>query len=220
MAKLLVVNPNTTASMTRAIGGVARAAARRAEIVARNPAEGPPAIEGPDDFARCLPHLLAEVTRGERDGCHGTVIACFDDPGVDEARELVVGPVTGIAETAMRAASMIVARWAIVTTIEPAVPTIENLVLRYGAERACAGVRAAGVRVLDLERPSDSTRQRVLETARALVNESHAKAIVMGCAGMSTLRDDLGRQLGVPIIDGVESAVRWLEDMLEQRRIS
>lgn len=218
MLKLLVVNPNTTASMTHAIGAVARAAAKRAEIVARNPAEGPPAIEGPDDYARCLPHLLAEVTRGERDGCHGTMIACFDDPGVDEARALVAGPVTGIAEAAMRAASTVAARWAIVTTVEPAVPVIEKLVLRYGAERACAGVRAAGVHVLDLEHPSSATRQRVLQAARALVDESRATAIVMGCAGMSTLRDDLAGALRVPIIDGVASAVTWLEDTLEQRR--
>ncbi len=220
MLKILVVNPNTTASMTRAIGAVARAAATRAEIVARNPAQGPPAIEGPDDYARCLPHLLAEVARGERDGCHGTMIACFDDPGVDEARALVAGPVTGIAEAAMHAASMVAARWAIVTTVEPAVPVIEKLVLRYGADRACAGVRAAGVRVLDLEDPSNVTRGHVLETARALVRERHAQAIVLGCAGMSTLRDDLARVLGVPIIDGVASAVTWLENTLEQRRTS
>ena len=62
--------------------------------------------------------------------------------------------------------------------------------------------------MLDLERPSDSHAQRVLETARALVHESHAEAIVMGCAGMSTLRDDLGQALGVPVIDGVASAVQ------------
>ena len=40
--KLLVVNPNTTASMTARIGAAARAAAAAGtEIVALNPASGP-----------------------------------------------------------------------------------------------------------------------------------------------------------------------------------
>jgi allantoin racemase len=98
MPRLLVLNPNTTTAMTRAIGAAARAvAAPGTEIVARNPETGPASIEGPYDQALCLQPLLAEVARGERDGCAATVIACFDDPGVPRAVP-VAGPVIGIAK--------------------------------------------------------------------------------------------------------------------------
>ena len=217
MPDLLVVNPNTTATMTQAIGAVARAAASPGtRILARNPSRGPAVIEGPDDYASCLAPLLEEIVRGGREQCDATVIACFDDPGVDAARALVAGPVIGIAEAAMRAASMIAARWGIVTTVHAVVPNLECLVRRYGAEAESVGVRAAGVHVLELERPTKATRSRVLDTARALVESERAEAIIMGCAGMSTLRGDLCT-LGVPVIDGVAAAVRILESLVAER---
>ena len=205
--------------MTEAIGAVARlAASDGTEIVARNPARGPAAIEGPDDRASCLEPLLAEIARGEREGCEATVIACFDDPGVSQARAFVRGPVIGVAEAAMQQASVHAARWGIVTTVQAAVPGILELVAAYGATGACAGVRAANVPVLALEHPDASTRERVLAAAGALVRECGADAIVLGCAGMSTLRSDLERELRVPIVDGVPAAVRILENLLASRR--
>jgi allantoin racemase len=215
MPSLLVVNPNTTATMTQAIGAIARGAASPGtQIVARNPSRGPASIEGPYDQARCLEPLLEEIVRGEREHCDATVVACFDDPGVNAARALVAGPVIGIAEAAMHAASMVAARWAIVTTVQPAVATIEELLQRYNAERACVGVLAADVNVLALEQPTAATRRRVLETADALVRDRRAEAIIMGCAGMSTLHAEMSRTLGVPVIDGVATAVRLLESLL------
>jgi allantoin racemase len=53
--KLLVVNPNTSASMTARIGAAARAAAAGTEIVAVNPESGPASIEGHFDEAFAVP---------------------------------------------------------------------------------------------------------------------------------------------------------------------
>lgn len=221
MPRLLVVNPNTTAAMTEAIGAVARAAASAGtDIVARNPSRGPAAIEGPEDQAACLEPLLEEIVRGALEGCDATVVACFDDPGVSAARARVAGPVIGIADAAMRRASALAARWGIVTTVGAAVPTIEALVVRYDATGQCVGVRAADVRVLDLEHPGDVTRQRVVDTAATLVGEHGAKAVIMGCAGMSTLHHELSQALGVPVIDGVAAAVHLLEGLVAARRAS
>ena len=45
--RILVVNPNTTASMTEKIGAAARTvAAHDTEIIAVNPTDGPVSIEG------------------------------------------------------------------------------------------------------------------------------------------------------------------------------
>ncbi|TIU32140.1 MAG: aspartate/glutamate racemase family protein, partial [Mesorhizobium sp.] len=45
--RILVINPNTTASMTAKIGqAAASVAAAGTEIIAVNPADGPPSIEG------------------------------------------------------------------------------------------------------------------------------------------------------------------------------
>ena len=215
MPKLLVLNPNTTATMTEAIAATARSVAAAAtEIVARNPATGPASIEGPYDQALCTLPLLAEVARGEREGCAATIIACFDDPGVAAARCIATGPVIGIAEAAMYAAAIIAARFAIITTVEQAVPVIEDLVVRYGATRGCVAVRAAGVPVLALQRPSAAIYRRVRDCAEDALRIDRADAIILGCAGMSSLRQRLSAELDVPVVDGVGAAVKLVEGLV------
>ena len=57
--RILVINPNTTASMTEKIGVAAsEVAGPQTEIVARNPATGPASIQGPEDGAAALPGLF------------------------------------------------------------------------------------------------------------------------------------------------------------------
>lgn len=215
MPKLLVLNPNTTVAMTRAIGAAARAVAlSTTEIVARNPPTGPASIEGPYDHALCTPLLLGEVARGECEGCAATIIACFDDPGVAAARCIAIGPVIGIAEAAMRAAAIVAARFAIVTTVGPAVPVIEELIVRYGATRSCVAVRAAEVPVLALECASSATYRRIRDCAADALRIDRADAIVLGCAGMAALRPRLARELGVPVVDGVGAAVKLAEALV------
>ena len=60
--RILVINPNTTASMTAKISDAAQAAALEAtEIIAVNPPNGPASIEGYYDEALSMPGTIAEV---------------------------------------------------------------------------------------------------------------------------------------------------------------
>src|SRR5437867_9508252 len=106
--RIKVINPNTTESMTRTIGAAARSvAAPGTEIIAVSPAMGPVSIECHYDEALSTLGVLDEVRKGEADACDGYIIACFGDPGLLAAREIARGPVVGIAEAAMHAASFI-----------------------------------------------------------------------------------------------------------------
>ena len=100
--RILVVNPNTTRSMTRTIEAAARAAAAQGTMIeAATSAMGPVSIEGYYDEAFALPGLLAEIRRGEAGGAQAAVIACFDDTGLDAARSMAAIPVVGICEAAL-----------------------------------------------------------------------------------------------------------------------
>ena len=212
--RLLVVNPNTTASMTAKIGACARAfASPGVEIIARNPPDGPASIEGHYDEAMSTPGLLAEIRRGEAEGVDGTVVACFDGPAIGACRELATGPVVGICEAAMHAATMIATSFSVVTTLPRAVPIIEELALRYGMERRCRRVRAADIPVLALEEEGDA-RQRILAEVRAAVAQDRCEAVILGCAGMADLTEWLTRETGVPVIDGVVAGVRMVEALV------
>jgi len=210
--RILVVNPNTTASMTAKVAAAARAvAAPGTEIVAVTSGMGPASIEGYYDEALSLPGLLAEIAEGERSGVAGHVIACFDDTGLDAARALAAAPVVGIGEAAFHLASLVAHRFAVVTTLARSIPAIETNLVRYGLAARCAKVRSAEVAVLALEEPGSPARDRIsAEIARA-TREDRAEAIVLGCAGMADLAADLAARHGVPVIDGVAAAVKLIE---------
>lgn len=214
--RILVVNPNTTASMTAAIGACA-GRVTDAEVMAVNPAMGPASIESHYDEALAVPGLLAEIERGERSGAQGTVIACFGDPGLDAAREIAVGPVVGIAEAAMHIATLVGRTFGIVTTLSRTVGTAHDLVHRYGFAGRCVAIRACDIPVLDLDIPGSAAREIVTALCRQVVEEDGADSVVLGCAGMADFCDEISAAIGVPVIDGVTAGVRLVESLIALR---
>ncbi len=211
--RILVVNPNSTRHMTEKIGAAARrVASPGTEIIAVNPTDGPAAIEGFYDEAMCVPGLL-DIIRRTAD-FDAVVIACFDDTGLDAARCLTDRPVIGIGEAAYHFAAMLSNKFSVVTTLARSVPALEHNLTRYGLAARCARVRASDVAVLELERPGSDGRSRVgAEVARAIA-EDKAEAIVLGCAGMADFAASLSAEHGLPVIDGVVSAVAMCEAMV------
>jgi len=211
--RLVVVNPNTTASMTAKIGTAAKAVASPGvEVLAVNPDFGPPSIEGYFDEAFCVPGLLAEIAKAA--DADAFVVACFDDTGLEAARCATEAPVVGIGEAAFHMASLIADKFSVVTTLPRSIAPIEKNLVKYGLSTRCAKVRAADVPVLALEEPgSDAARTIEAEIARALA-EDGAEAIVLGCAGMTDLARALERKSGVPVIDGVACAVSLAEALV------
>ena len=78
-------------------------------------------------------------------------------------------------------------------------------------EHRCRRVRATELAVLDLEDPASDARRIITDECRRALDEDGSGAIVLGCAGMADLARDLSTELGVPVIDGVGVAVRFVE---------
>ncbi|MGF6568974.1 allantoin racemase [Paraburkholderia sp. GAS333] len=216
--RIKLINPNTTQRMTDAMGRCAReVAAPGTEVIAVNPTMGPPSIEGYYDEALATPGLLAEVAAGEREGCDAYVIACFGDPGLYAAREVARGPVIGIAEAAMHAASVLAPGFSVVTTLARTCGMAWHLAERYGMKRFCRNVRATDVAVLDLDKPGSAARRIILDECRRALAEDGSDAIVLGCAGMAELCREIEDALGAPVIEGVTAAVKWSEALVSLR---
>jgi allantoin racemase len=210
-AKILIVNPNTTASMTHTIDAAARAvAAPGIEIVAVTSSMGPASIEGFYDEAFAVPGLIRALL--EAPDADAGIIACFDDTGLDAARSVARFPVVGICEAALVTAGQLAKRIAIVTTLPRSIVPLEELVRRYGfADRAL--VTACNVAVLDLEKTGSDAAEK-LDAEIALALDKGAEAIVLGCAGMADLALTLSQRFGVPVIDGVAAAVKQAEALV------
>lgn len=212
--RVLVINPNTTQSMTATIADAAnRIAGRDTEIVAVTSSMGPVSIEGYYDEVFAVPGLLLELAKAPQLGADAAVIACFDDTGLDAARALADIPVLGICEAAVSATAFIAQKFTVVTTMERSRLPVEHLVHRYGMSSRC-NVRAADIPVLSLEDPGSNARERLREEIALAIRDDRAEAIVLGCAGMADLAAELREEFGVPVVDGVAAAVKQAESLV------
>jgi allantoin racemase len=211
--RISVVNPNTTQSMTALIEAEARrVAAPDTVVTGRTPAMGPASIESHYDEALAVPGLL-QVVREDTEA-DAFVLACFGDPGLDAAREAASRPVIGIAEAAMKTASLLGRSFSVVTTLSRTVGRAWDLARVYGLERQCAGVHACDIPVLELEEDRDRTYAVILSFAKTAMAQDGSDAVVLGCAGMAGLPELLSAELGVPVVDGVAAATVMAEGIV------
>lgn len=211
--RILIVNPNTTSSMTEKAATAARlVAATGTEIIAATSRMGPVSIEGHYDGALAIPGLLTELK--ERTGTYdAAVIACFDDTGLEAARSFADVPVLGLCEAAVATAGFLAQRFTVVTTLERSRVLIDNLVRRYGmGDRA--KVRASDIPVLELEDEASGAIGKLRAEIERALDEDGAEAIVLGCAGMTDLARELQEIYGVPVVDGVAAAVKQAEALV------
>ena len=211
-----VINPNTTASMTRTIGrAAARVAGSGVTVQAVNPGSGPASIESHYDEALAVPGVVEEILAGDAEGVDGYVIACFGDPGLLAARELARGPVVGIAEAAMRTATYLGRSFSVVTTLARTIGRARDLADQFGVAYACAGYHAIDLPVLELE-TDPATYATLLDQCRRALAEDGSDVIVLGCAGFAPLATTLQGDLGVPVVDGVAAGVATVRGLIEQ----
>lgn len=84
---ILLINPNSTASMTsQVLESAVRVAYPTTRVTAVNPVDTPVSIEGGADEAMAVPAMLSEIRKGQAQGVDAYVIACFDDPGLHALR--------------------------------------------------------------------------------------------------------------------------------------
>jgi allantoin racemase len=212
--RILVVNVNTTASMTDAIAASAReAASAGTEIVALTPRVGAECCEGNFDSYFAAMAVMNEVLQygGEYDA---VVQAGFGEHGREGLQELLEVPVVDITEAAAHVASLLGHKYSVVTTLDRAVPLIEDRLLLAGLDRRCASVRASGLGVLELEEDPGRAVKAIVAEAQRAVEDDKAEVICLGCGGMAGLDEAVREATGVPVVDGVAAAVKLAESLV------
>ncbi|MGE3537566.1 MAG: aspartate/glutamate racemase family protein [Candidatus Tectimicrobiota bacterium] len=214
---ILVVNPNTSEEMTRAIDCLATAAAgRSAHVVTRRSLQGPHTIEGPLDAALGVAGML-EVVGAYAYGFDAVVVACFGDPGVEALRLLVRVPVIGIGAASFIQAGLSSQRFAIVT---PAVGTPERyaaVTAELGLTKQFVGTYQTPLAVADFESEDPTVLETLLAHATRAVKDG-AECLLFGCAGIAEQIQAIEAQLGVLCIPSVAAGVTQAIACLRHRR--
>lgn len=209
--RILVVNSNTTDSVTARIGDAARAvAAPGTAIEAVSAPYGLPLIVTRADWMVAGPATVAALA--ERRGTYdAAVIACFGDPGLDAAKELLDVPVIGISEAAFHAACMLGRRFGVVSFTAALRPMFEECLAHHGLTARCAGFRMGPAFSGDPGRVAEERAPLIAELVRASVEQDGAEVVILAGGPLAGLAPVLQPQLGVPLVDGTQAAVKLAE---------
>jgi allantoin racemase len=224
--KIMVVNPNTTVSMTDMVVAAAqRVAAPGTRVVGGTATRGVDSVESNLDEVWGALGVVEQVGAGEEQGVDGYVIACFGDTGLAAAKEIGLGPAVGMTEAALFTAALVATRFCVVT-LPPRTREQSHRVLRETGLAGRCTVRAIDVRVSELTGdpgPAGGAGPAggsglILDAMRIEADlalaEDAAEAIVLGCAGLAHLVEPLQQHLGVPVIDGVAAGLKMVEGLL------
>ncbi|QHD08486.1 aspartate/glutamate racemase family protein [Pseudomonas sp. R76] len=212
--RILVVNVNTTESITETIAQQARAvAAPGTEIVGLTPYFGAESVEG--NFESYLAAIAVMDRVMAYDQPFDAVIqAGYGEHGREGLQELLNVPVVDITEAAASTAMFLGHAYSVVTTLDRTVPLIEDRLKLAGLYQRCASVRANGMAVLELEEDPLAAMEAIVRQAELAIREDKAEVICLGCGGMAGLDEQIRQRTGVPVVDGVTAAVTIAESLV------
>ena len=214
--KIMVINPNTSESMTNHIREELSQIRRHdTELTVLCPEKGPETIESAYDEAHAIPPTLELVKKANQEGYDAVILACFSDPGLEAAKEVSEIPVIGIEESTLHMAAMLGARFSIMTPRKQRIPVREEHVHMRGMDHFLASVRSLDLSVAETDADPKKTKKRVLEVAKAAVVEDGAEVIILGCAGMAGYGPELESKLGVKVLDPTAVAMKVAEAMVD-----
>jgi len=185
--KLLVVNPNSSETVTGAIMESARrGASPGTELIGVTTKGGTRNIDSA--FGDYLSGAFAIRTCLESVEMHGpdaVVLAGFGRVGVDALKEALTIPVVSIAESSMAVACLLGHRFTTLTMLRQFIPYQQDLVRYYGFEQI-----------------------------RTIVSEDRAEVVILACAGLCGYDQALSRLAGIPVLDPAVVGVKVAESLV------
>jgi len=210
MHHLLLINPNTSPSITALLQTHAQAAAGpQVQVTTRTARFGAPYIACEASYtvaAHATLDVWAAAMVPGQNRFDFVLIGCFGDPGLLALRQVSQIPVTGLAEAAFMAAAK-TGRFAIVTGGERWKPILERLAHSLGFSEQLAGIYT--VTATGAELAADPLAAQVL-LARACgeaVRRWGVQSVILGGAGLAGMAATIQPVVAVPVIDSVLAGV-------------
>jgi len=210
--KILLINPNTSVEMSKTIDSTAKKyASPSTKISIVNPSDGPEFIANAYHVALQAPKVAELVEKNKMNYDH-FIIACGADPGLEACR-IVSKNVIGIGEASTMTACAVARRFSFLTVMKEGVPSVWGRLRCLGIDQSrCASVRFVGSGLNDeIVRRRHEMLDVYCQIGQKCIDEDGAGALILVCAGMSDLKERLEDCLKVPIIIGVISAVKTVE---------
>lgn len=212
MRQLLIINPNTSRSVSDLLQNHAQRAAgpdvRVRTVTARF---GAPYIACEASYAVAGHALLdtwaAALADDDQPAPDAVLIGCFGDPGLLALRDSSAVTVTGLAEAAFVEAAAY-GRFAIVTGGERWQPILARLAQMLGYADQLAGIHTVTPTGAQLAADPVAAQALLAAACQAAVHDFRADAIILGGAGLAGLAQVIQPDVSVPVIDSVLAGTR------------
>lgn len=204
--RLLIVNPNTSQTVTDLLVAAARPLLpARVEVDAATAPFGAASLESPAEAAIAAHAVLTALA--EAGPFDAALIGAFGDPGLEAAQDLFEVPILGLGRCGLQAAAAH-GRFLLVTVGPHLRPSLERAAGDAGVGEALAGIVFLPFSVLDLAADPLAALAPLVETAKAQAAAHGAQAVLLAGAPFSGLAGHLSPLMGLPVLDGLTCAVR------------
>ena len=217
MVEILLINPNTTASITDLVLKTAQQfASKDTRLRAATGAFGPRVIASRAAYA-IAGHAALDAFASDKGRKDAVVLACFGDPGLAALKEVSKVPVVGMADASILQASALGGRFSIVTGGERWKSMLEEFVASRGLASRLASVRTVAPTGADIARNPKAAMALLARGCKACVREDGADVVILGGAGLAGLAAKLKSMVDAPLLDGVACAISMAEGLAQQK---
>jgi allantoin racemase len=218
MTEILLINPNTTQSITDLVLNTAKGlAGKGTELRAVTAAFGRPYIGSRESYA-IAGHAALEALMQDKGRKDAVLLACFGDPGLAALKEIAQVPVVGMAEASILQACAVGRRFSIVTGGHAWKAMLEEFVAAQGLSARLASVRTVAPTGADIARKPAAALALLAKGCNACAREDGADVVILGGAGLAGLAPKLRRKVEVPLLDGLSCAVAMAEGLAKLLR--
>lgn len=212
MRRLLVINPNTSGSVSQLLQHhVQQAAGPGVQVDTVTARFGAPYIACEASYAVAGHALLDAWAADQCDAsthqANAVLIACFGDPGLWALRESSAAPVTGLAEASFLQASHH-GGFAVVTGGAAWKPMLQRLALGLGLHHQLVDIHTVAPSGAELAQDPQAAIQLLAQTCKLAAQHPQVKSIVLGGAGLAGMAAAVQPHVPVPVIDSVLAGTR------------
>jgi Asp/Glu/hydantoin racemase len=211
---ILLLNPNTSASITDRLTQVARqVVAPDSRVTGLSAPRGVPYISSRAE-AQIAGAVLLEMMADHPEPYDAAIVAAFGDPGLAAARELFDVPVVGMAEAAMLTACMLGQRFAIVTFAASLGGWYRDCVAASGLLPRLAGIRFSAEPFSSIDAVASEREDALVALCIAAVEQDGADVVLLAGAPLAGLAARVAPRVPVPVVEQVHAAVLQAEALV------
>ena len=215
---LLVVNPNTTESVTVLLRRhVQREIGPAWQVRAVTARFGAPYIADEASYA-VAGHAVLDAWESELASGHpapdAVLVGCFGDPGLFALRESSPVPAHRAGGGVLHRGCDATARFAVVTGGSKWEAMLQRLALALGFGPALAGIATVALTGAQLSADPVEARTLLAQACRDATARWRPDALIVGGAALAGVAADLQADVDVPLIDSVAAGARWAVEAL------